>query len=54
MRLLEELAGDLSLGIEKIRRSEEQLKLEEDLKLSEQNFRNSLDSSIMGIHIIDT
>ena len=51
--MLEELAGDLSLGIEKIRRREAQLKLEEDLKLSEQNFRNSLDSSIMGIRIID-
>jgi PAS domain S-box-containing protein len=52
--LLEELAGDLSLGIEKIRRREAQLKLEEDLKLSEQNFRNSLDSSVMGIRIVDS
>jgi len=52
--LLEELAGDLSLGIEKIRRREAQLKLEEELKLSEQNFRNSLDSSIMGIRIVDS
>src|SRR5208283_3726495 len=54
MTLLEELAGDLSLGIEKIRHREEQRKLEEELKLSEQNFRNSLDSSIMGIRIVDT
>ncbi len=54
VNLLEELAGDLSLGIEKIRRREEQRKLEEELKLSEQNFRNSLDSSIMGIRIVDT
>jgi PAS domain S-box-containing protein len=53
MRLLEELAGDLSLGIEKIRRREAQLKLEKDLKLSEQNFRNSLDSSVMGVRIVD-
>jgi PAS domain S-box-containing protein len=52
--LLEELAADLSLGIEKIRRREEQRKLEEALNLSEQNFRNSLDSSIMGMRIIDT
>jgi PAS domain S-box-containing protein len=54
VNLLEELAGDLSLGIEKIRRREEQLKLEAALKLSEQNFRNSLDSSIMGIRIVDS
>ena len=52
--LLEELAADLSLGIEKIRRRAAQFKLEEELKLSEQNFRNSLDSSIMGMRIIDT
>ena len=51
--LLGELAGDLSLGIEKIRSREEQLKLEEALRLSEQNFRNSLDSSLMGIRIVD-
>ena len=54
VNLLEELAGDLSLGIEKIRRREEQRKLEEELKLSEQNFRNSLDSSVMGIRIVDS
>ena len=54
VRLLEELAADLSLGIEKIRRRAAQFKLEEELKLSEQNFRNSLDSSIMGMRIIDT
>ena len=51
--LLEELAGDLSLGIEKIRRRETQIKLEEALRLSEQNFRNSMENSIMGIRIVD-
>jgi two-component system, NtrC family, sensor kinase len=30
------------------------VKAEEALKLSEQNFRNSVDSSSMGIHIVDT
>jgi PAS domain S-box-containing protein len=54
LRLLSELAGDLSLGIEKIRRREEISKTQEALKASEQNFRNSLDNSFLGIRIGDT
>jgi PAS domain S-box/PAS domain S-box len=54
VHLLRESAGDLSLGIEKIRRGEEALEMEEALKASEQNFRNSMDNSPMGIRIVDT
>ena len=54
MELLAEMAGDLSLGIAKIRFREEILKTQEALKASEQNFRNSLDSSFIGINIVDT
>jgi len=54
VHLLRESAGDLSLGIEKIRRGEEALEMEEALKASEQNFRNLMDNSPMGIRIINT
>ena len=53
LHLLSELAGDLSLGLEKIRRREEISKTQEALQASEQNFRNSIDSSFIGINIID-
>jgi PAS domain S-box-containing protein len=53
LNLLEEIAGDLSLGIEKIRRREQQLQIENAIRLSEQKFHNSLDTSPLGILIGD-
>ncbi len=51
--LLVELAGDISVGIEKIRQWEARKQAERELYLAQESFRNSLDVSPSGILVAD-
>jgi PAS domain S-box-containing protein len=51
--LLAELAGDLSLGIEKIRQRQERLRMDEALKASEEKYSTLIEQSIDGILILE-
>ena len=51
-RMLEELAGDLAFGLSDLHHRAERTRMESELEQSEQNFRNSLDNSPVGICII--
>ncbi len=50
--MLEELAGDLAFGLSDLHHRAERKRIESALEQSEQNFRNSLDNSPVGICIV--
>jgi two-component system, cell cycle sensor histidine kinase and response regulator CckA len=51
-RMLEELAGDLAFGLSDLHHRAERTRIEAELEQSEQNFRNSLDNSPVGICVV--
>lgn len=52
--LLNELAGDISFALENIRQEKEREAAEKARRISEENFRHSVDDSPLGIRILDT